>query len=349
MAYYDILGLDSKNKDKITLDDIKKAYKKKVLTDHPDKGGTKEAFQNLQKAHETLSDPRKRQIYDLHGEEGLKSSGPGQSMQDIFDRVFGEGGFSMFTGGAQRSSTPTLVVEYSAPLSELFTGQSDIKLPITRLSMCISVKEYGGSTKCNICHGKGMRTIMNQLAPGLIQQINQPCLDCKGTGIDPKTGCAECKMKGSIDEKFEFTFNIEPGTIPSLNEMIIVPTQGHWDKNTGIRGPIMIKLSIEPNLHYELTNKLDLVLKYKIKLVEALTGFHHNFQFLDSKLMGIQSKPGEIITPETIHILPDKGWPIKKYSQSGRDRSNLIIKYEIEFPKSLEPDECDALKSILSE
>jgi DnaJ family protein A protein 2 len=58
--FYDILGVP-KN---ATTDEIKKAFKKKALKEHPDKGGDLEKFKELNMAHEVLSNPEKRELYD---------------------------------------------------------------------------------------------------------------------------------------------------------------------------------------------------------------------------------------------------------------------------------------------
>jgi DnaJ family protein A protein 2 len=56
-------------------EEIKKAYKKKALREHPDKGGDIEKFKELSIAYECLSDPEKRKTYDQYGEEGLRDGG----------------------------------------------------------------------------------------------------------------------------------------------------------------------------------------------------------------------------------------------------------------------------------
>ena len=56
--YYEILGVSKT----ATHDEIRKAYRKKAVKLHPDKGGSEEAFQELQQAYEVLSDDDKRKV-----------------------------------------------------------------------------------------------------------------------------------------------------------------------------------------------------------------------------------------------------------------------------------------------
>ena len=69
--YYAILGVSRTAND----DELKKAYRKLALKYHPDKNkakGAEEKFKEIGEAYDVLSDPKKRQIYDQCGEEGLK-------------------------------------------------------------------------------------------------------------------------------------------------------------------------------------------------------------------------------------------------------------------------------------
>lgn len=66
--YYELLGVDKNATDK----DIKKAYHKKALKLHPDKGGDEENFKKMKHAHDVLADPQKRKAYDKYGEPGVQ-------------------------------------------------------------------------------------------------------------------------------------------------------------------------------------------------------------------------------------------------------------------------------------
>ncbi|KAJ3188584.1 hypothetical protein HDU85_004298 [Gaertneriomyces sp. JEL0708] len=74
-SYYDLLGVQSS----ASREEIKKAYRRLALRYHPDKTGSDPAatdrFQRIVKAHEILSDERKRQVYDGYGEAGLELFG----------------------------------------------------------------------------------------------------------------------------------------------------------------------------------------------------------------------------------------------------------------------------------
>ena len=71
--YYDILGVA---KD-ATPAQIKKAYRKLAIKNHPDKGGDPEKFKKISVAYDTLSDPEKKELYDKYGKEGVEQGGGG--------------------------------------------------------------------------------------------------------------------------------------------------------------------------------------------------------------------------------------------------------------------------------
>ena len=86
--YYEILGVDKK----ASQDDIKSAYRKLARQYHPDLHPNDEEcakkFKEINEANEVLSDPQKRQQYDME----LENPGMGSG---------GFGGFGGFGSGSQ--------------------------------------------------------------------------------------------------------------------------------------------------------------------------------------------------------------------------------------------------------
>lgn len=58
--YYEILGVPQN----ATQDEVKRKYRNRAKTEHPDQGGDTEAFKEVTVAYGTLGDPDKRKIYD---------------------------------------------------------------------------------------------------------------------------------------------------------------------------------------------------------------------------------------------------------------------------------------------
>lgn len=76
MEYYDLLGVSAS----ATELELKKAYRKAAIVNHPDKGGDEEKFKLIGEAYRVLSDTNLRAEYDRYGkkkptdEVGLKEA-----------------------------------------------------------------------------------------------------------------------------------------------------------------------------------------------------------------------------------------------------------------------------------
>lgn len=127
MSYYDTLGVAKT----ASPDEIKKAYRKLASQHHPDKGGDKSKFQEVEEAYRTLSDPQKRQQYDQPQPQGMHGFGgmPGGfhfsagdfDLNDILGQVFG-GQFRQ--GPTQRQQTQVFRTQVNVSLEDAYKGNS---------------------------------------------------------------------------------------------------------------------------------------------------------------------------------------------------------------------------------
>lgn len=78
MDYYEVLGV----KKGATDADLKAAYRKQALKWHPDRNktpGATDKFKEINHAYETLSDPKKKSLYDQYGKDAFEKGGFGKA------------------------------------------------------------------------------------------------------------------------------------------------------------------------------------------------------------------------------------------------------------------------------
>lgn len=122
--YYDILGVARS----ASSYEIKKAYRKKALKEHPDMNrddpDANSRFQLVNKAYEVLSDDDKRKAYDKCGVKCVERENS-MDNSDPFASFFGDFGFSF--GGEERGQRDapkggTITMDIFVTLEELYTG-----------------------------------------------------------------------------------------------------------------------------------------------------------------------------------------------------------------------------------
>jgi len=333
--FYDRLGIAPE----ANPDDIKKAYKKSAIKYHPDKNpNNPEAeakFKEISEAYEVLADEQKRQMYDKYGKEALKEGGfSAHSAHDIFEQFFGGGFGSFFGGGGRRGpqKTEDIVHELQCTLDDLYKGKQT-KLSVTRNIICSTCNGNGTKSgasvgKCKGCDGRGVRLIIKQLGPGMIQQMQTVCPECNGKGeqIKEEDKCTNCKGKKVVKDKKVLTVYVDKG----MKHGSKIVFSGEADEAPGMEPGDIIFVVIEKKHELFKRNGNDLYIEQTIPLIEALGGFQFIVKHLDDRVLVVKSEKGEVITPGEVKVVPNEGMPKHK---SPFERGNLYIQFTIEFPK----------------
>mmetsp|Transcript_11562 Transcript_11562/g.26465 ORF Transcript_11562/g.26465 Transcript_11562/m.26465 type:complete len:424 (-) Transcript_11562:573-1844(-) len=338
-SLYKVLGLEPNASDS----EIKKAYKKMAIKHHPDKGGDEATFKEITRAYEILSDENKRKLYDEGGEDAVESGGGGDA-HDIFSAFFGGGGRRQ--RGPQKGED--LVHPIQVDLENLYNGKT-VKLALTRDIICTACNGSGSknpnaNTTCQSCDGHGVKLVVRQIAPGMIQQMQARCPDCEGSGtsIKPKDKCTECNGKKTTKEKKVLEVQIDKGM--KHNQKITFA--GEADQKPGML-PGDVVFVVQQKEHPRFIRKGDdLLMQQRIKLVEALCGCHFVVEHLDKRNLVVKTKDGELIRPGDVKTIEDEGMPMHK---NPFVKGKLYVKFEIEFPDngSISPEHVKALIGAL--
>jgi DnaJ homolog subfamily A member 2 len=243
---YETLGVSKDADEK----EIKKAYRKLAIKHHPDKGGDEHLFKEINAAYEILSDPKKRELYDKYGLEGVENEGG-------VSAAGGEDLFSMFFGGGRGRSqgprkSPSVNHPLKVSLEDLYNGKT-VKLAINRKVI------VGEAKTCQTCKGQGAVMEVRQLGPGMITQMQRACSACNGQG-----NSAEMKSERKVVE-----VRVEKG----MNHNQKISFKGMADEMPG-RETGDVNFVIQEKDHDLFKRKgADLLVIKEISLNEALCGY----------------------------------------------------------------------------
>lgn len=260
--------------------------------------------------------------------------------------MFGGGGrnFSGRSRGPRKGEN--VVHSLNVTLEDLFNSKMS-KLAIIRNRVCKSCDGRGatkpeGVATCKACHGTGVRVVLNQLGPGMVQQVQTRCNVCNGAGemIIDKYRCQVCKGAKVTKERKVLEVYVAKGM---QNGQKIV-FSGEANENPGlVAGDVVVVLKQQE--HDSFVRKgSNLVYKKEISLTDALCGFKFAIKQLDGRELVVTSAPGSVITPGEVKSIANEGMPVWKRPD---DRGYLFVEFNVAFPKFVSPDQSLKLQKVL--
>jgi len=312
--YYEILGVPRT----ATKKEIKDAYRKAALKYHPDlksaneKAKAEEKFKKINEAYEVLSDPEKREKYDLLGDnlhDGQKWQPPPdmgrQGKQENYQWNEEEAGsfsdfFESLFGGARTGG-----------FGETFRQQRNAQGQDLESQIELTLEEA--------YHG-GKKTIQFS--------IRNICPQCAGMGAANQRICQSCGGTGYKNTNKKLDINIPAGVRDGSK--IRLKGQGAKGIGTGKPGDLWLIVKILPH-HIFTLNGNNLETKITIRPEQAVLGDQISVPTIDGNV--IAKVPQMFHNGQKLR-LQSKGWRKKDGS-----RGDQYVEIIIDIPASLNQEE----------
>ncbi len=329
--YYEVLGVA---KD-ASPEQIKKAYKKAAIANHPDRNpgddGAVVRFKEAAEAFDVLSDANKRSRYDRFGHAGVSGNGGPQfsDISDIFNAfgdLFGDN-FGMFGEGrrggrAHRGSH----LRSSVTISLLEAAQGCTRtLEIRRHETCVTCHGTGAKpgTKpqtCDYCGGHG-RVVHSQ---GFFR-VQTTCPGCHGSGRVIREKCHDCSGSGAQLRPAKLDVKVPCGVDNGMQ--LCLRGEGEAGPGGGPSGDLYVDIQVKPHPFFE-RHETNLSCRVPISFTQATLGTEIEIPLLDGRqrlTIPQGTQPGELLK------LSGLGMP----DPHGGRRGDLYVEVQVEVPKHL--------------
>ncbi|KAK3075245.1 Molecular chaperone (DnaJ super) [Teratosphaeriaceae sp. CCFEE 6253] len=364
---YDRLGVSAT----ATADEVKKAYRKNALKNHPDKNPAgAEKFKEASEAYEILSDPEKRRNYDSYGYDFITGkAGPAPSADDMGGNPFAgaggmPGGFGGFGGAPGGGGTRTFHFSTGGGGSGRggFGGFSDPK------DIFAEFMRGGGASMGGAGGGMGDEDDIFASFGGLGGggrggRTSSGYGGSRRREPEVETTVVEKPLPVSLEDIFagatkklkvqRKTYDAQNGKQSVEDKILSVPIKRGLKAGSKIKYPDMGD-QVEggtQDLHFIVREKEhplftrsgdDLRHTVEIDLKEALTGWKRTVQTVDGKQVSVSSSGPTQPTFE--ERFPQLGMP---KSKTPSQRGDFLVGVKIRMPTTLTAAQKAQLKEIL--
>ncbi len=337
--YYATLGVSRD----ASPDEIKRAYRKLARELHPDVNqdpGSQEHFKDVTAAYEVLSDPEKRQMYDLGGDPlraGSGGYGATFDFGDLMDAFFG--------GGRSRGPRPRMhrgqdaLIRMQVDLAEaMFGGTREFQVDTAvRCGACAGAGTAPDTqlAVCPMCKGNGEIQNVQRSFLGQVMTA-RPCPQCQGFGTTIPHPCVECSGEGRVRTRTTLNVTIPAGV--DTGTRIQLAGQGEVGPGGGDPGDLFVEIVQQPHPIFERRGD-DLHCSVEVPMTAAALGTSVALDTLDGAET-VEIKPGT--QPGSVVTLRARGVPRLR----GSGRGDLYVHLDVRTPTRLEADQEELLRQL---
>lgn len=245
--------------------------------------------------------------------------------------------------------TQNLEMRVKLPLRDFYTG-TEKEFEIEKTVMCDvchgSGSADGHTERCGGCDGRGMRVVKHMLAPGVFQQVQTVCDQCRGSGERIKNPCKECGGKKVVRKTVEYTLEVEKGA--ERGSAVVFEEEADEAPDTTPGDLIVILEEEKPSGEVGETDEekevgvtdgmwfrrrgRDLFYTEVLGVGEAmLGGWERKLTHLDGHEVVLKREKGVTVQPGAVEKVEGEGMPLGGEEKFG----DLYVEYKVILPDQM--------------